>query len=70
MVMYVNKMIFKRIDVPYETYLNGTKVGGFSKKKTIFSDYQNLGHRHYFPQIFFHEFSLIMTFSIYYVLSL
>ena len=46
--------------LPYETYLNGTKVGGVSEKKnTIFSDYQNLGH--HFPQIIFHVFSLIMT---------
>ena len=33
----------------------------FFEKNTIFSDYQNLSHRHYFPQIIFHEFSLIMT---------
>ena len=36
------------------------------ENNTIFSDYQNLDHRHYFPQIIFHVFSLIMTLSIYY----
>ena len=30
-----------------------------------FFDYQNLGHRHYFPQIIFRVFSLVMTLSIY-----
>ena len=63
---YVNQ-----VHIAYETYLNGTKVGGFSTtKNTIFSDYQKLGHRHYFPQIIFHVFSLIMTLSIYYQYSL
>ena len=49
--------------VPYNTYLNGTKVGGFSGKNT-FSDH-NLGHHHYIPQIIFHVFPLIMTLSLY-----
>ena len=52
--------------LPYEKYLNGTTVGGFSKKQnTIFSDYQNFGHHPYFPQTIFHVFSLIMALSIY-----
>ena len=54
--------------VPYETYLNGTmyEIRRFFEKILIFSDYQNLGHRHlhYFPQIIFHVFCLIMTLSI------
>ena len=51
----------------YDTYLNGTKVGGL--KNNMFSDYQNWGHRHYFSQIIFHVFSLIVTLSIYYQYS-
>ena len=53
--------------IPYETYLIGTKFGGFLKKIPIFSDYQNLGHRHYFPKLFVTY--LIMTLSIYYQYS-
>ena len=57
------KLLQVKYELPYETYLNGTKFGGFSKKSPYFhfSDYQNLGHRHYFPQITFHIFYLIMT---------
>ena len=53
---FKNNLVEKIIKKPYETYLKGKKFGGFSKKIPIFSDYQNLGHRHYFPQITFHVF--------------
>ena len=45
------------------------KLVVFQQKNTIFSDYQNLGHLHYFPQIIFKVFSLLMTLSIYYQYS-
>ena len=48
--------------LPYETYLNGTKVGGVSEKKHhIFGLPKFRSPYHYFPQIIFHVLSLIMT---------
>ena len=43
-------------DLPYGEIFKLYESRWFFEKSTIFSDYQNLGHRHYFPQYIFTYF--------------